>query len=49
MERAIARLSPEDAPRLRNYLADNRAKLEAFRPVLESSFDGLRDLIKLPG
>ena len=52
MEEAIGKLSPADAPGLRRYLADNRSKLERFRPSLESPFLGWRsllswDLIKL--
>ena len=35
MEAEIARLSPGDARGLRPFLAENRRKLEAFRPVLE--------------
>ena len=38
---AIARLSPADARGVRPFLADNRRKLAAFRPVLERPFDRL--------
>ena len=48
MEQQIARLSPGDAPSLRRFMDDNRAKLAAFRPVLEASFDSIRDLTRLP-
>lgn len=48
MERAIAALSPGDAGRLRRFLADNRAKMEQFRAVLESPFLGWGDLLS-PG
>ena len=44
----IARLAPADAAALPRFLADNRAKLDAFRPVLETPFDGLRSLFGLP-
>ncbi|WP_119680960.1 phytoene desaturase family protein [Indioceanicola profundi] len=44
----IARLSPEDAPRLELFRRDNRMKLEAFRPVLERPFRGLHDLMAPP-
>lgn len=44
----IARLSPADADRIDGFLADNRAKFEAFRPVLERHFDGLGDVLGLP-
>ena len=47
MERAIAALSPEDAPHFRNFLCDNREKLERFIPFLESPFASWRDLAKL--
>lgn len=48
MEAEIAKISPRDAGGLRPYLEDNRKKLEAFQPVLESPFSGLRDLFDLP-
>ncbi len=48
MRREIARLSPEDAGQLEAFLADNRRKLAAFRPVLESAFNGLGDVFRLP-
>ena len=41
MEAQIARLNPADAKGLRSFMADNRAKLDAFRPVLERPFHGL--------
>ncbi len=47
MERAIAAVSPEDAPRFRNFLNDNRNKLDRFIPFLESPFESWRDLAKL--
>lgn len=46
MEREIARLSPEDAGAFRRFLADNRTKLEKFRPVLENPFGSWRDLCR---
>lgn len=46
MEAEIARLAPQDAPQLRRFLADNRVKLQKFKPFLESSFDGWRDTLK---
>lgn len=42
MEKEIARICPEDAGRLRQFLIDNRHKLEKFKPFLESSFDSWR-------
>jgi phytoene desaturase len=47
MERAIARLSPEDARGFHRFFCDNRSKLEKFTPFLESSFESWRDLAKL--
>lgn len=41
MEAEIAKLNPADAKGLRSFMADNRTKLEAFRPVLERPFHGL--------
>ncbi|ANM32421.1 phytoene desaturase [Acidobacteria bacterium Mor1] len=43
----IARLSPGDADGLDRYVADNRAKLEAFKPILESPFNSWRDLLRI--
>ncbi len=45
MEREIARLCPADVPGLKRLLADNRAKLKAFKPVLERPFNGPADLL----
>ena len=44
MERAIAALCVQDAQRFRSFLNDNRAKLSAFTPCLESAFESWRDL-----
>jgi phytoene desaturase len=41
----VARLSPEDAEALPRFMADNRAKLAAFKPVLERPFNSPRDLL----
>ncbi len=41
----IARLSPADAAAVDRYIGDNRAKFEAFRPVLQRPFGGWRDLL----
>ncbi len=48
MQSEIARLCPRDADALVSFLNENRRKLAAFRPILESSFDGLPDVMKLP-
>lgn len=45
LQAALATLAPADAARLPGYLADNRDKLELFRPVLERPFDRLRHLL----
>ena len=45
MEAEIAKLSPADAAGLRRFMTDNRAKLAAFRPVLERPFQGLADYL----
>jgi phytoene desaturase len=42
----VARLSPADAAQLPRYMAENRAKLTAFKPVLEAAFHGMRDLVR---
>ena len=42
----VAKLSPADAAALPRFMADNRRKLAAFRPVLESAFNGIRDLVR---
>ena len=47
MAAEIARLNPADAAALPRFMADNRAKLEAFGPILKSAFSGLSDLMKL--
>ncbi|NKC32754.1 phytoene desaturase family protein [Falsiroseomonas selenitidurans] len=46
MEAEIARISPEDARGLRPFMAENRAKLEAFRPVLERAFSTAADMVR---
>jgi phytoene desaturase len=46
MEAEVSRINPKDALQLRRFLADNRVKLEKFKPFLETSFDGWRDTLK---
>lgn len=41
----IAKLSPHDAAAVPRFIDDNRAKFEAFRPVLQRSFTSWRDLV----
>lgn len=48
MREAISRLAPGDGERFDDFMRENRAKLAAFRPVLESPFNGLGDLVS-PG
>ena len=48
LKNELRRLCPEDAERFDRYLADNRRKFDAFRPILESPFQSHLDLIKLP-
>lgn len=38
----VARIDPDDAGRVEAYLADNLRKFEAFKPVLQKPFGGLR-------
>lgn len=44
----IGKLSPGDAAGLPRFLADNRTKMERFRPVLESDFSSPWALATLP-
>ncbi len=46
LQQEVARISPHDAAALPRFMADNRAKLTAFRPVLEAAFGRLRDLVQ---
>lgn len=41
----VAKFSAEDAQSLPAFMAENRAKLAAFRPVLERAFDSLTDYL----
>ncbi len=43
LQEAVAALAPADARAVPRFMADNRAKLAAFRPILESAFGRLRD------
>ncbi len=44
MEQAIAEICPADSAAFRRFLAENRAKLEEFKPCLERPFLGWRDV-----
>ncbi|MCC6510593.1 MAG: phytoene desaturase [Pirellulaceae bacterium] len=47
MEQQIAQLAPQDVGGLSRYMSDNRVKLQRFRPILESPFQRLSDLMRL--
>jgi phytoene desaturase len=42
----VARIAPQDAASLPRFMADNRAKLAAFRPILESPFHGALNMLR---
>lgn len=42
----VARLEPGDAAGVARYMEENRAKLAAFRPILESPFGSALDLMR---
>lgn len=44
MESEIASISPQDGPAFSKFLNENRAKLEAMEPCLETAYLGLRDV-----
>ncbi len=44
LQRSVAAISPKDAAAIPAFMADNRSKLAAFRPVLERPFNRWRDL-----
>lgn len=46
LEAEVAKISPGDAPNVRRFLTDNRAKMEQFRPCLERPFSGWTDLVR---
>ena len=46
MAAEIARFSPTDAAAFPRFMADNRKKLEVFRPVLENAFNSMADLLR---
>jgi phytoene desaturase len=45
MEAAVTKLSPADAGSFRKFLEENRAKLQRFRPCLESPFSSWREVV----
>ncbi len=46
MSAEIARLNPHDAQAFPRFMAENRAKLAAFRPILEAEFSRLRHYLR---
>ena len=46
MDRQIGELSPQDVGALKRYLDHNRVKLAKFRPILESPFNSMLDLLR---
>ncbi len=46
MEAEIATICPSDARSFRRFLDDNRTKLQQFRPILESPFHSVLDLMR---
>ncbi|MDX1644572.1 MAG: phytoene desaturase family protein [Thermoanaerobaculia bacterium] len=44
----IGKISPADAAGVEPYMRDNRAKLDAFKPILENPFNSLADTLRLP-
>lgn len=45
MEQQIGAIAPEDAPGLRRFLEENRAKLDRMLPCLENPFLGWQDML----
>jgi phytoene desaturase len=45
LEAEVAKLAPLDAPNVRRFLADNRHKMDLFRPCLEQPFQSFRDVV----
>jgi phytoene desaturase len=42
----VARIAPDDAAALPRFMADNRAKLAAFKPALEAAFNKVRHYMR---
>jgi phytoene desaturase len=45
MERQIATIAPQDAPGFARFLQENRAKMAAMEPCLETAFRGWKDIL----
>ena len=46
MRAEIARIAPQDADSFVRFMNENRTKLERFRPILESPFSSMLDLLR---
>jgi len=46
MHEEISRIAPQDADAFERFMNENRTKLERFRPILESPFSSLFDLLR---
>jgi len=46
MRAEIARIAPRDADSFVRFMNENRTKLERFRPILESPFNSMLDLLR---
>lgn len=46
LQAEVAKISSADARNVPRFLSDNRQKLEAFQPVLQSAFNGWSDLFR---
>ena len=46
MRSEIARIAPQDADSFVRFMNENRIKLERFRPILESPFSSMLDLLR---
>ena len=47
LKAAVARICPADAANLDGFMADNRKKLQLFKPCLENPFLGLGDVLSM--
>lgn len=46
MQAEISQIAPQDANSFERFMNENRAKLERFRPILESPFNSVFDLLR---
>ncbi len=47
LQAEVARFSPEDAARVPAFIAENKAKFDVFRPLLQRPFLGPSDILRL--